>query len=113
MKDDADVVTKYSEWIWLVFGIVQLTCLHTQCPNFPWGNRLFKWSLQWCFRLLYRGAPWLLISALNFFFLKNMMMTHFSLLLLAEDFQSTSKYDQMLLSVPVAILCKYRIFPVI
>lgn len=78
MKDDADVVTKYSEWIWLVFGIAQLTCLHTQCPNFPWGNRLFKWSLQWCFRLLYRGAPWLLISALNFFFKEHDDDTFFS-----------------------------------
>lgn len=35
-------VTKYYEWIWLVFSVVQLTCLHTQCPNFPWGNCLLS-----------------------------------------------------------------------
>lgn len=46
-------------------------CLHTQCPNFLWGNRLLSGPYSGVLRLLYHRAPWFLTSALKIFFNDN------------------------------------------
>jgi hypothetical protein len=91
IKDHDDLVL-LSTMNELVFGVVQLTCLHTQCPNFPWGNYLLSDLTPVVFQgYFYQGAPLFLTSALKIFFLNNMMMVHFSLLLLVKDIQFNNK----------------------